>query len=154
MNEEEAEEEGENLGAEAGVEAELVVDYSSLRSVIRMGMEALLWPGIGSIAGRMLLMSSRNRGWMRRILGLKAIEDGGGRVGGGVGVGVGRKALGSWIFEAVEEEEDEDPVWWRNTIGGCMVVMIKDGLGTMERVLRMRKLRDRRIIEETQEEED
>lgn len=38
--------------------------------------------------------------------------------------GGGRGGWGGW--RGVGEEGELDPVWWRNAVGGCLLVLVKE----------------------------
>ncbi|KAG0140085.1 hypothetical protein CROQUDRAFT_53796 [Cronartium quercuum f. sp. fusiforme G11] len=156
--------------------AEVVLDYTTLRGAIRIGMEALILPGAASMAGNILLMLSKNRTWLRTFLGIRTIlnysqfkkpSNGSiwSRFTSSLGTTfnrvIGLRVFGNqfdgssggpsdWKVESLvsyRNEVAEDPVWWRNTLGGVLIVLVKDVMGLVEKVLKIRKLSQRRILD-------
>ncbi|KAH9821173.1 hypothetical protein DFH28DRAFT_1092864 [Melampsora americana] len=150
-------------GGRAQLGAEVVLDYTTLRGAIRMGMEALLLPGVASMMGSLLLRSSKHLPWLLYILtyfnptstpsiwfkltsslltitGLRFTNQ----------FKPNRKDEWNeerWMLRDDENELNEDPIWWRNTLGGCLIVLVKDVMGLIEKVLKIRKLSKRRILD-------
>lgn len=154
-----------NDGGRAQLAAEVVLDYTTLRGAIRMGMEALLLPGAASMAGNILLLLSKHLPWLRTVLGIRSIlhytyfsapSTGSiwSRLTSSVstitGLRLWNKSNQIGISEWTNEGKNgmiEDPVWWRNTLGGALIVLVKDVMGLIEKVLKIRKLSQRRILD-------
>jgi len=173
--------------------AEVVLDYTSIRTVIRIGMEALILPGAASLVGSLLLLLSRNRPWLRTLLGLKitsslfttqrspldrqpsaspSLLSSLKNAVGKIVYKMTRLQLFSGPSEAdvdwhpaklhtmlsgfrladyFDEDGADDPVWWRNTLAGALIVVLKDLLSLTEKVLKLRKLKYRRILDVDQQ---
>ncbi|EFP78811.1 uncharacterized protein PGTG_04767 [Puccinia graminis f. sp. tritici CRL 75-36-700-3] len=192
---EQAEEEdgdAEELNGQQPPAAELVLDYTSLRTVIRVGMEALILPGAASLVGTLLLLLSRNRPWLRTLLGLKISssllsyqqpsypQEGSSSTSASSILSTLKSSLGHIVYKLTRFElfsnrtqagsdthplklpsiltgfritdyldsaGEDDPVWWRNTLAGALIVVLKDLLSLTEKVLKLRKLKYRRIVD-------
>jgi hypothetical protein len=172
--------------------AEIVLDNTSLRRVIRIGMEALILPGAASVVGTLLLMLSRNRPWLRTLLGLKistsllthrspfshplgsspsstasflaSLKASVGQMmyrmtrlqlfSGPAEAGADMHPLklhsllsGMSVADYVDENGVDDPVWWRNTLAGALIIVLKDLVSLTEKVLKLRKLKYRRVLD-------
>ncbi|PLW21368.1 hypothetical protein PCANC_03857 [Puccinia coronata f. sp. avenae] len=172
--------------------AEIVLDNTSLRRVIRIGMEALILPGAASVVGTLLLMLSRNRPWLRTLLGLKistsllthrspfshplgsspsstasflaSLKASVGQMMyrmtrlqlffGPAEAGADMHPLklhsllsGMSVADYVDENGVDDPVWWRNTLAGALIIVLKDLVSLTEKVLKLRKLKYRRVLD-------
>jgi hypothetical protein len=194
-NLEQAEEEdgdAEELNGQQPPAVELVLDYTSLRTVIRVGMEALILPGAASLVGTLLLLLARNRPWLRTLLGLKISSSllsyqqpsyhqrGSSSTSGSSFLSTLKSSLGHIVYKLTRLElfsnrtqaasdtnplklpsilsgfritdyldsaGEDDPVWWRNTLAGALIVVLKDILSLTEKVLKLRKLKYRRILD-------
>ncbi|CAH7684013.1 hypothetical protein PPACK8108_LOCUS17920 [Phakopsora pachyrhizi] len=198
--------EGVGMGAQMGG-AELQLDYLTLRVIIRRGTEALFLPGAASVAGNLLYILSKNRVWLKTILGLRRsgtkshsgsflnrLSQAFKKITGMspsitvTTMGMGTPLMMRMMLNEVEDEknlgkfipkrliehlsyddserrlenltslapssssslladESEDPIWWRNTIGGGLIIIVKDVLNLVEKVMKLRKLSHRKIIE-------
>ncbi|EGG01664.1 uncharacterized protein MELLADRAFT_91928 [Melampsora larici-populina 98AG31] len=166
-----------NDGGRGQLGAEVVLDYTTLRGAIRMGMEALLLPGAASMAGNMLLLISKHLPWLRTVLGIRSIlhhsyfsaPSTGSiwyRLTSSIGTTISRitglrfwnpsnhqlVGISDWrtnegILNQYKNGIIEDPIWWRNTLGGALIVLVKDVMGLIEKVLKIRKLSQRRILD-------
>ncbi|POW12378.1 hypothetical protein PSHT_08096 [Puccinia striiformis] len=143
VNEENEEAENQANVAQAAPAAELVLDYSSFRTIIRVGMEALILPGAASLVGTLLLVLSRNRPWLRTLLGLKITSS---FLAHQPMFYQQQSSSGTSFLSSLKTSVD-DPVWWRNTIAGALIIVCKDILSLTEKVLKLRKLKYRRIID-------
>ncbi|WAQ89957.1 hypothetical protein PtA15_11A649 [Puccinia triticina] len=169
--------------------AEVVLDYTSLRTVIRVGMEALILPGAASLVGTLLLVLSRNRPWLRTLLGLKISASllghqqlsNSGRPTSSF-LSTLKNSLGHVVYrltrlelfgdqprsdsfplklpsilsgfrmaDYLDSAGEDDPVWWRNTLAGALIVVLKDFISLTEKVLKLRKLKYRRILDVDQQ---
>ncbi|KAH9460886.1 hypothetical protein MJO28_009977 [Puccinia striiformis f. sp. tritici] len=195
VNEENEEAENQANVAQAAPAAELVLDYSSFRTIIRVGMEALILPGAASLVGTLLLVLSRNRPWLRTLLGLKITSSflahqpmfyqqqssSGTSFLSSLKTSVGQIVYRLFRLDILSPNSsdqtteldnpinnplnlhklisgfklvtdyninpEDDPVWWRNTIAGALIIVCKDILSLTEKVLKLRKLKYRRIID-------
>ncbi|KAI8454799.1 hypothetical protein BY996DRAFT_4581501 [Phakopsora pachyrhizi] len=149
--------EGVGMGAQMGG-AELQLDYLTLRVIIRRGTEALFLPGAASVAGNLLYILSKNRVWLKTILGLRrsGTKSHSGsflnRLSQAFKKITGMRlenltSLAPSSSSSLLADESEDPIWWRNTIGGGLIIIVKDVLNLVEKVMKLRKLSHRKIIE-------
>lgn len=148
------------------LEDEMVLDYTTLRGAIRIGMEALVLPAAAALAGNVLLHISKNVPWLRTALGIRTIlhrsqsskpfTDLWSRLSSSIGLTaiglMNNKSGGSsdWMVESLVRSRNgtaEDPVWWRNTVGGALIVLVKDVMGLIEKVLKIRKLSQIKVLD-------
>ncbi|MBW0530422.1 hypothetical protein O181_070137 [Austropuccinia psidii MF-1] len=151
---------------------EVILDNTSLHTAICLGMEALLWPGLASCAGNLLFFLSKDRPWLRSLLGLNQscpqhqfkasfapyqsplsfITSPFNQLfqiflqSNHFNSNLSHQNLNDYNFEINSISEDEDPVWWRNTLGGAMLVVIKDVFNLLEKVMKLRKLSKRKVL--------
>ncbi|KAL7411675.1 hypothetical protein BDY24DRAFT_395685 [Mrakia frigida] len=101
--------------------------YLTRHSLTRLACGALLSPALSALAGWGLEKAARK--WspgLGRFLGLKGLPPVYGKQGGG-GWWMGTAGAGGWGGGARGREEGElDPVWWRNAVGGCALVLVKE----------------------------
>ena len=94
----------------------------------RLAVGALLAPLASSLAGWGLEQLARR--WsptLGKFLGLKGLAPMSKKDGwlmGTAGSLGGRGGWGGWGGPGVEGELD--PVWWRNAVGGCLIVVVKE----------------------------
>lgn len=100
----------------------------SLHRLAGMVVGALVLPFVSAGAGEMLLQVSKSSGILRAVLGLQNEV-------------VWKSAIGSLLPFGGVPQASMDPAWWRNTIGGVLVVMSND-------LLKVRPLirRERRVL--------
>ncbi|POW00530.1 hypothetical protein PSTT_13066 [Puccinia striiformis] len=194
VNEENEEAENQANVAQAAPAAELVLDYSSFRTIIRVGMEALILPGAASLVGTLLLVLSRNRPWLRTLLGLKITSSflahqpmfyqqqssSGTSFLSSLKTSVGQIVYRLFRLDILSPNSsdqtteldnpinnplnlhklisgfklvtdyninpEDDPVWWRNTIAGALIIVCKDILSLTEKVLKLQRLSNTILI--------
>lgn len=137
------------LNGEAGQERRLVVTVSS---GFRILAGCVLFPGIASLAGSALLLLARrqeSRGsyWLAKFLG----------VGAASSAAAAASSSSNWIFSNFLPPQTAftayqrgvmqgiDPVWWRNAVGGAMVVLVKDVWRILRRTMERKRHESRRI---------
>lgn len=163
--------EGQAVGAQA-VDQALTMSASTLRKILRMALGALLFPLAASFAGTVLLYLARRSTALQKLLGVRMYKVGASAspasaVAGwwgvwnvvsspiwrrstrrGDGAGPLKPPFGSTTagdFLVLGARGGEDPVWWRNAVGGALIVVAKDAVNLLERVLELRKIGSRRV---------
>ncbi|KAM0747850.1 hypothetical protein T439DRAFT_349745 [Meredithblackwellia eburnea MCA 4105] len=145
---------GEN-GEEAG-EGEEQVENNRLRVGIprftSLVVGALLFPAVSSAAGSILFYlasrpSSRTH-LLRKLLGVQAVLAFSSRSSASTASGI---SLLNWLKSLTSTPVASsnlvmDPVWLRNTIGGGLVLVIRDIFALLAGVLEQRRKESRRVI--------
>lgn len=108
--------------------------FLSRLSLSRIAASALLMPALSALAGRgLLVLAQRWSPSLARFLGVRYAGGGGGRGGlvmgaafwGGVrGFALGGGGGGGGV-------DGLDPVWWRNTVGAGLIVLLRDAFSLL-----------------------
>lgn len=125
----------------------------TVSSASRMIAGSFLFPGMAAAAGSALLwlakrQSGNGRGLLAKLLGL-------GLVGGGSSATAANAALAlpgtiwSTFLQPAVEKVAIDPVWWRNAVGGALVIVVKDAWSICRQVMELQRANSRRIQNQT-----
>lgn len=162
---------GQAVGAQA---LDQVNDWTSLRKIFRLALGALVFPLAASFAGSVLLVLARRSVGLQKILGIRIFRGlgAGGQSAAGSRLWPGMTAAGWWgvwryatnafrshpvapptslsganggYLVAGLSGDFSDPVWWRNAVGGSLIVVGKDVINLTEKVLELRKIGRRRV---------
>jgi len=130
--------------------AERVQSISSA-SVGRFVGGALLIPRISNFMGSLLFRLSRHSDLLRRLLAirppLKERLDGfsAGEVGSVTDLGRAAKAAFRVLVGGTRSWAEADPVWWRNSVGLGIFVVVKDCVSLLHLYLTKREIQTRRV---------
>lgn len=107
--------------------------FLSRLSLSRIAASALLMPALSALAGRgLLVVAQRWSPSLARFLGVRYAGGGGGRGGLVMGAafwgGVRGFTLGGGGGGGVD---GLDPVWWRNTVGAGLIVLLRDAFSLL-----------------------
>lgn len=121
--------------AEHGEPRRVVVTVASGARILA---GSLVFPGAAALTGTLLLWLAKRhnsgRGWLAWMLGVGATT-------------AAAPATGLWNFAQLQPLHREwvDPVWWRSTVGGALLVVLKDSWSMARQIMERRRAASRRI---------
>lgn len=122
---------------------------------------SLIFPGAAALAGSLLLWLARRhnsgRNWLAWVLGVSAsstaaMAAGASALAGGSSAASGNAHTAIWKLTSFlpsysygVSREFIDPVWWRSTVGGAVLVLLKDSWSMARQIMERRRAASRRI---------
>lgn len=122
--------------AEHGEPRRVVVTVASGARILA---GSLVFPGAAALTGTLLLWLAKRhnsgRGWLAWMLGMGATTV------------AAPTTAGLWNFPQFQPLQREwvDPVWWRSTVGGALLVVLKDSWSMARQIMERKRAASRRI---------
>lgn len=132
---------GAELAAHFGMEPQRVV--ITVSSSVRLLASSLVFPGVAAATGTLLYWLAKRqnngRGLLGKILGISLAAS------ATQSAALPTSSIGGlWTF-LPPQRAYVDPVWWRNTIGGALLIMLKDAASIVRQKMELKRIQSRRI---------